>query len=56
MDTVAWLCGELRGRSRGALIPGSPASWAEKRSVPVEKLGRLLVVEDALRACLSHWS
>jgi hypothetical protein len=53
---VAWLCEELRGRSRAALIPGSPAGWAERRSVPVEKLGRLLVVEDALRACLQAWS
>jgi cysteine desulfurase len=56
MDTVAWLCEQLRGRSRAALIPGSPAGWAERRSVPVEKLGRLLVVEDALRACLQAWS
>jgi hypothetical protein len=56
MDVAAWLCGELRGRRRGALIPGTPASWAATRGVPVEKLGRLLVVEDALRACLSHWA
>jgi cysteine desulfurase len=55
MDVAAWLCGELRGRRRAALIPGTPATWAATRGVPVEKLGRLLVVEDALRACLSHW-
>jgi hypothetical protein len=40
---------------RAALIPGAPAAWAAARGVPVEKLGRLLVVEDALRACLAHW-
>src|SRR2546423_1427523 len=56
MDVAAWLCGELRGRGRGALIPGTPATWAATRGVPVEKLARLLVVEDALRACLSRWS
>jgi len=55
MDVAAWLCGELRGRRRAALIPGTPAAWAAARGVPVEKLGRLLVVEDALRACLAHW-
>jgi len=47
---------ELRGRRRAALIPGTPATWAAARGVPIEKLGRLLVVEDALRACLSHWA
>src|SRR5947199_399450 len=56
IDTATWLCGELRGRSRAALIPGTPASWAAKRGVPAEKLGRLLVVEDALRACLQAWA
>ena len=54
-DTAAWLCGELRGRRREALIPGTPAAWAAARSIPVEKLGRLLLVEDALQACLSSW-
>ncbi|HEY2807233.1 MAG TPA: aminotransferase class V-fold PLP-dependent enzyme [Steroidobacteraceae bacterium] len=56
MDTVAWLCGQLPGRTRAALIPGAPAAWAAARSVPVEKLGRLLIVEDALLGCLAHWA
>ena len=55
LDVAGWLCGELRGRSRAALAAGTPAQWALARSVPVEKLGRLLVIEDALRACLLHW-
>ncbi len=55
VDTAAWLCAQLRGRARGALIPGSPSQWAAERAVPVEKLGRLLVVEDALRDCLTQW-
>ncbi|HXZ58904.1 MAG TPA: aminotransferase class V-fold PLP-dependent enzyme [Steroidobacteraceae bacterium] len=55
LQVAAWLSREVRGRSRGALPPGKPAEWAASRSVPVEKLGRLLVIEDALRACLLQW-
>jgi cysteine desulfurase len=55
-QVAAWLCGALRGRTRQALIPGTPGGWAQDHRVPVEKLGRLLVVEDALRACLAHWT
>ena len=43
-------CRELPGRSRATLSPGEPLDWAANRAVPVEKLGRLLVIEDALRA------
>jgi hypothetical protein len=53
---AAQLCEALRGRTRQALIPGSPGGWAREHGVPAEKLGRLLVVEDALRACLAHWT
>jgi cysteine desulfurase len=55
LDVADWICRELRGRTRQALPPGRPADWAASRGVPVEKLGRLLVIEDALRACLLHW-
>jgi cysteine desulfurase len=55
-EVAAWLCGALRGRTRQALIPGTPGAWAKDHGVPVEKLGRLLLIEDALRACLTHWS
>ena len=55
-QVAAWLCGALRGRTRQALIPGTPGAWAKDHGVPVEKLGRLLLIEDALRACLTHWS
>jgi cysteine desulfurase len=55
LDVAGWLCRELPGRSRAALPPGKPADWAASRAVPVEKLGRLLVIEDALRACLLQW-
>jgi cysteine desulfurase len=55
VDTAAWLCEALPGRSRAALIPGTPQDWARNRAVPVEKLGRLFAIEDALRACLAQW-
>ena len=55
LDVAGWVCGELKGRRRAALAPGKPADWAASRSVPVEKLGRLLVIEDAVRACLLQW-
>ena len=55
LDVARWLCGELPGRTRAALVPGTPGEWARVRAVPVEKLGRLLVVEDALRAAQRLW-
>jgi cysteine desulfurase len=56
VDTAAWLCERLRGRRRLDLQAGTPAEWAAARSVPVEKLGRLLVVEDALNDCITRWT
>ncbi len=56
MTVAHWLCRELPGRQRAALIPGTPLSWAAAHGMPIEKLGRLLVVEDALGDCLTHWS
>jgi cysteine desulfurase len=54
---TAWLCETLEGASLDATPArssdwGTPADWAEKFAVPTEKLGRLLIVEDALRAAL----
>ncbi len=34
---------------------GDPHSWAAALSVPAERLGRLLVVEDALRDAYRRW-
>ena len=50
---TAWLCETLKGAPLNGVTPGSPADWAGKFAVPAEKLGRLLVVEDALRAALT---
>lgn len=49
LATAAWLAEQLPGRSREALVPGSPLEWAATLAVPVPKLGRLLRIEDALR-------
>ena len=45
-----WLADSLRGRSLAAGLPGTPVDWTSQCAVPVEQLGRLLTVEDALRA------
>ena len=43
-----WLAQRLE--SGGPDPIGGPADWAQKLQIPPAKLGRLLVVEDALRA------
>jgi hypothetical protein len=56
LKVMGWLSQRLTGRAWDSGVPGSPTSWAEAQSVPVEKLGRLLVVEDALLACFASQS
>jgi cysteine desulfurase len=46
------LLGQQAGSAAGAV--GAPAAWAARHGLPVEKLGRLLVVEDALRQALDR--
>ncbi|MGH8289813.1 MAG: aminotransferase class V-fold PLP-dependent enzyme [Steroidobacteraceae bacterium] len=55
LAVTAWVTERLRGRGRADLAPGTPAEWAETLAVPAEKLGRLLVVQDALADCARHW-
>ena len=55
LAVAAWVAERLPGRGRADLAPGTPAEWAGTLDVPVEKLGRLLVVEDALADCARHW-
>jgi hypothetical protein len=49
---VAWLCDVLEGARIDVRTFGTPPDWARDFDVPAEKLGRLLIVEDALRAAL----
>ncbi len=56
LAVAEWLTGQLPGRKQGEGAPGDPTSWAERLAVPIEKLGRLLVVEDALLACFARGS
>jgi cysteine desulfurase len=55
LAVMEWLTRRLPGRTRDDGPPGTPAGWTEELSVPVEKLGRLLVIEDALLACFARW-
>jgi cysteine desulfurase len=52
LAVVAWSCEALEGSRPDAQALGAPADWARKFEVPAEKLGRLLIVEDALRAAI----
>lgn len=52
LAVAAWITTRLLGRNLRDAIPGKPAEWAQTLEVPAEKLGRLLIVEDALTASL----
>jgi len=56
MTVAAQLAERLPGRHRDDLVPDDPARWAGLYGVPLERLGRLLTIEDALRDCLQHWT
>ena len=49
------VCEWLAGALEAGHLPstGGPAHWCRTLDVPIVKLGRLLVVEDALRAALN---
>jgi hypothetical protein len=46
-----WLAQELEAGHLASI--GEPADWCRTLGVPIVKLGRLLVVQDALRAALN---
>ena len=50
-----WLARALPGRSREQPWPGDPHQWARSLEAPPERLGRFLVIEDALRAAQRAW-
>jgi cysteine desulfurase len=43
------------GRPVEAMAADGPRQWAQRAALPAEKLGRLLRVEDAMRAALMAW-
>lgn len=49
-----WIAERLEGRPAGALDELSMRECLEILGVPVEKLGKLLLLEDALAACRSR--
>jgi cysteine desulfurase len=53
LAVASWLTQQLPGRQAVQGLPGTPADWARTLGVPTEKLGRLLIVEDALRKTFS---
>jgi cysteine desulfurase len=55
LAVMDWVTRRLPGRTRNDGPPGKPAQWTEELSVPVERLGRVLVIEDALLACFARW-
>jgi cysteine desulfurase len=55
LATAAWLSAALRGGRPEEVLRSGPRAWARILGVPVEKLGRLLVIEDALNASLRSW-
>lgn len=59
LATCEWLARQLEGRCFAgggveALGVGSPLEWSERLDLPPAKLGRLLVIEDALQAALAQ--
>lgn len=59
LATCEWLARQLEGRAYTggaleALEVGTPLEWSERLGLPAGKLGRVLVIEDALRAALAQ--
>jgi hypothetical protein len=50
-----WLAQAMPGRSRERPWPGDPRQWLQALEAPPERLGRFLVIEDALRAVQAGW-
>lgn len=51
---ASWVAQQLLGQPVGQAGDIDPLELGEKLEAPAEKLGNLLVVEDALRACLGN--
>jgi hypothetical protein len=51
LATCEWLAQRLESDARELI--GGPVDWAQQLQIPPAKIGRLLVIEDALRAALA---
>ena len=49
----AWVARRIEGRSASDPDLGGPPEWAAALHIPLERLTRLLIIEDALRAALA---
>ncbi len=52
---AARVVADLEGGPVAALADPDPRQLADALQIPVEKLGRLLIIQDALRKCLADW-
>jgi hypothetical protein len=50
---AAWVVERAAGRGPDPALPESLAALAERFAVPTEKLGRLIIVEDAWAAAVA---
>lgn len=54
LATCNWLAGRLPGLTLAQLATESPQQWSGVLGVPVDRLTRLLTIEDALRAAAAQ--
>lgn len=55
LSAMQHVAARLPGLARDGELPGTPSQWLEAVKSPVEKLGRILMIEDAARNALSTW-
>lgn len=55
LAAAAWLAAQLPGRNIESPFPEGASGLAAILDVPSPKLGRLLIVEDALRDAVARW-
>jgi hypothetical protein len=51
-----WLAGQLEGKACESLLEVSPEALRAKFDIPVEKAGKLLILQDALQSCYANYA
>ena len=51
----SWMTEKLAGAPVGELLNFAPDGISDKLAIPVEKMGKLLVLKDALEKCFDGW-